>query len=47
MKIFISCLREPLYLNLELLEEDGQLKINGASTDTGIGSSCEMVPSLP
>jgi hypothetical protein len=38
---------KPFYLNLELLEEDGQLKINGASTDTGISSSCEPVPSLP
>jgi hypothetical protein len=38
---------KPFYLNLELLEEDGQLKINGASTDTGISSSCELVPSLP
>ena len=47
MKLSISYLREPLYLKLELLEQEGQLKINGASTDTGINSSCELVRSSP
>ena len=39
--------KSPDYMSYELLEEDGQLKLNSASVETGISAYCEFTPVSP
>jgi len=39
--------KTPDYMMYELLEEDGQLKLNSASVETGISAYCEFTPVSP